>query len=311
MVWWPASTRAGFWKGQHVFITGGSDGIGLALATLLLERGARVTIASRSETKLAAAKRTLKVHAGSNSLFSCSVDVGEWKQVQRAVREAEETLGPIDVVIANAGTPSSALFEELSVEEYEYINRVNYLGVIYTLKAGTVNMLKRRRGHILIVSSLSGFVALPGQTAYSATKFALRGFADALQFELAGSGVSLSIAFPGMTQSSMLDAMDARTRALIDELPSVNVYPARQVAELMLRGMEEGRYTVRFPDTMATCITSALAGTAAPTLPLWINVPLAPIVVLVMQVYRWMIKKAFWKIKTQHQDSFPMRKKTS
>ncbi|EIE20974.1 hypothetical protein COCSUDRAFT_83533 [Coccomyxa subellipsoidea C-169] len=71
--------------------------------------------------------------------------------------------------------------------------------------------VEERRGQILIVSSLSGFVALPGQSAYSATKFALRGFADALQFE-----------------SSMLDAMNARTRALIDELPSVNVYPARQ-----------------------------------------------------------------------------------
>ncbi|CAL8467957.1 g7495 [Coccomyxa elongata] len=252
--------------------------------------------------------KALKSHAGSSSLFSCSVDVGEWKQVQRAVREAEEQLGPIDVVIANAGTPSSALFEELSVEEYEHVNRGNFLGVIYTPKAGTVNMLKRRRGHILLVSSLLGFVALPGQTAYSATKFALRGFADALQFELAGSGVSLSIAFPGMTQSSMLDAMDARTRALIDELPSVNVYPARQVAELMLRGMEEGRYTVRFPDTVATCITSALASTAAPNLPLWITVP---IVVLVMQVYRWMIQRAFWKIKTHDQGSYHVRKKTA
>lgn len=82
MTWWPTRTRTGVWKGQHVFITGGSDGIGLALATLLLERGARITIASRSETKLAAARQTLNPHAGSNSLFSCSVDVGEWKQVR-------------------------------------------------------------------------------------------------------------------------------------------------------------------------------------------------------------------------------------
>ncbi|KAK9909486.1 hypothetical protein WJX75_003008 [Coccomyxa subellipsoidea] len=278
----------------------GSDGIGLALATVFLERKAKVTIASRSESKLASARNALKERAGSESLFSCSVDVGDWKEVQRATAQAEEQLGPIDVVIASAGTPSSALFEELSVEEYERLNRVNYLGVIYTIKAGTVNMLKRRRGHILIVSSLSGFVALPGQTAYSATKFALRGFADALQFELAGSGVSLSIAFPGMTQSSMLNAMDARTRALINELPSVNVYPARQVAEMMVRGMEKGRYVVHFPDTVATCITAALAGTSAPSLPLWLTILLAPITVLVMQLYRWIIKRAFWKIKHQN-----------
>ena len=81
MFWPQRRPQDSVWKEQHVFITGGSDGIGLALATVFLERKAKVTIASRSESKLAAARNALKEHVGSKRLFSCAVDVGEWKEV--------------------------------------------------------------------------------------------------------------------------------------------------------------------------------------------------------------------------------------
>ncbi len=81
MFWWQRRHRDVSWEDQHVFITGGSDGIGLALATLCLERKAKVTIASRSESKLAAAKNLLKDCTDLKRLFSCSVDVGDWKEV--------------------------------------------------------------------------------------------------------------------------------------------------------------------------------------------------------------------------------------
>ncbi|CAL5219959.1 g1893 [Coccomyxa viridis] len=289
------------WFGKHVFITGGSEGIGFALAQLFVEQGAKVTLASRSKDKLEHAQTLLQATSAAAQLLTCATDVGSWEQVQKSVRQAEAHFGPLDVVIANAGMPSSKMFEELTVEDYEELNRVNYLGVIYTVKAGYASIKRgaSRKGHILIVSSLSGFVPLPGQTAYSATKFALRGFADALQIELRGSGVQLHIAYPGMTQTAMLDAMDARTRGLIGELPGVTVYPCEQVARLMLKGMEQRRYVLRFPDFLSTWICAGLGGTSELCLPVVVTAFLAPLVVIFMQAYRWLILRALRRVRAR------------
>ncbi|CAK0765130.1 hypothetical protein CVIRNUC_003227 [Coccomyxa viridis] len=289
------------WSGKHIFITGGSEGIGYALAELYIDHRAKVTLASRSKEKLEDAQRQLQSRNPHAKVLTCPTDVSSHQQVQQAIAQAEAKFGPLDVVIANAGMPSSSLFEELTVEDYEQLNRVNYLGVIYTVKAGYASIQRgnSKDGHIVIVSSLSAHVPLPGQTAYSATKAALRGFADALHFELRGSGVQLHIAYPGMTQTAMLDIMDARTRGLIDELPAITVYPSEQVAKLMVKGMEEGRYVLRFPDVMSTCICAALGGTSELAMPAALAAFIAPFVVVFMQIYRWLIHRAFAKMRSQ------------
>lgn len=187
-------------EGRHVLITGGSTGIGLALAKECVKQGASVTVVARTQSKLDAAVAELKaVAAAANSagqVGAQSADVTDFEQAQAALAAAAEAQGPIDVLICNAGTSVPGYFHDTGVEVFEAQMKLNFFGVLHCVKAAYSAMVARRSGHICIVSSALGTLGIVGYSAYVPSKYAAKGLADALRNELQGSGVSVSVACP-------------------------------------------------------------------------------------------------------------------
>jgi 3-dehydrosphinganine reductase len=192
-------------KGSHVIITGGSSGIGLAVAQELVVRGARVSLIARNPKRLDKAKTVLQSGSNEAAVFTVSADVTDHQAAAKAVADCEAHFGPVDALITSAGITRPGVFEELPIDEFEKQIRVNYLGTAYTVRAVVPGMKKRKNGRIVMVSSQAGQIGIYGYTAYSASKFALRGFAESLRMELAPHNVHVSVDYPPDTQTPQLD----------------------------------------------------------------------------------------------------------
>ncbi|HEX4516958.1 MAG TPA: SDR family NAD(P)-dependent oxidoreductase [Polyangiaceae bacterium] len=180
----------------RVLITGASSGIGAALAREYDKRGAQIAILARRKDRLEALARELK------DARAITCDVTEDASVQQAVREALATFGDLDVVIANAGIGLMGTVEELSIDDYRRQFETNVFGVLRTVKA-CIGTLKRTSGRIGLLGSVSGFLSLPGTSAYAMSKFAVRALAEALGAELANDGVSVTHVAPGFVESEI------------------------------------------------------------------------------------------------------------
>ncbi|GAX79411.1 hypothetical protein CEUSTIGMA_g6852.t1 [Chlamydomonas eustigma] len=232
-------------SGQHVVITGGSEGIGLALAEEFVKAGSNVTIISRASTKLAAAELILNEaalkHKSNSFIFTQPADVTNLFQVQEAVKAAVDEIGPVDILICNAGSSTPGYFHEQGIEVFEQMMRLNYLGVVHTVKAVYEDMIKRNTGHICFISSTMALMGFTGYSAYAASKYAVRGFAECLRNEVQGSGVKVSIAFPPDT---ITPGFDVENRVKPIETSEISEgskpFPAEQVARYIVKGLESG-----------------------------------------------------------------------
>jgi 3-dehydrosphinganine reductase len=218
-------------QGAHVVITGGSSGIGLAVAKEVLGRGARVSIIARNPQRLEDAKKVLSRTSEAAQIFTVSADVTQHEAASQAVADAEAKFGPVDVLITSAGVTRPGVFEELPVEEFERQIRVNYLGTAYSVRAVVPGMKKRKSGRIVMVSSQAGQIGIYGYTAYSASKFALRGFAESLRMELAPHNVFVSVNYPPDTATPQLEGTPADTCIVVQcaspLLSSTVTFPCR------------------------------------------------------------------------------------
>jgi NAD(P)-dependent dehydrogenase (short-subunit alcohol dehydrogenase family) len=178
-----------------VLITGASSGIGLRLAEEYARRGARVAMLARRVERMEETARRLGGRA-----VRC--DVCADGDVDRAVEEVVREMGGVDVAIANAGIAVSGTIETLGVDDYRRQMETNFFGVLRTTKA-VLDPLRKSRGRLGIVGSVNGHLAVPGWSAYVASKFAVRGLAEALRFELAPRGVSVTHVAPGFVESEM------------------------------------------------------------------------------------------------------------
>ncbi|KAL6503441.1 hypothetical protein OROGR_025364 [Orobanche gracilis] len=187
-------------KSRHVFITGGSSGIGLALAHLCASHGAVVSLLARNVAKLEESKQSIKIATG-RDVRVFSADVRDYEAVKRAVEEA----GPIDVLVCNHGVFSAQEMDEQAVEEIRFMVDVNLIGTFHLIKAALPGMKKDRAargpGSIAIMSSQAGQVGIYGYSAYSASKFGLRGLAEALQQEIIAEDIHVSLIFPPDTET--------------------------------------------------------------------------------------------------------------
>ncbi len=177
------------WPGSRVLITGASRGIGRAVAEAFAARGSVTGLVARSQEEL----RELAGHLPGEGHEVLPADAGEHREISDAVAR----FGEVDVVVANAGVADYAPFVKMALEDVERMTKVNWLGTVYTVHAVLPGMLERRRGHLVVVSSGSALRSFPGAAVYGATKAAQRGFAEALWHELAGTGVDLTIVYPG------------------------------------------------------------------------------------------------------------------
>lgn len=232
------------YQDRIALITGGSSGIGLALAHLLAEAGAHVWLLARRKAALEAALAALPRASGQRCGI-VAADVSDWRQVQAAVERIGSEVGVPDLVVNSAGVTHPGYVQEIPLEIFRQMIEVNYLGTVHLVKAVLPGMMARGSGHIVNISSAAGFLGVFGYTAYGASKFAVRGFSDVLRAELRPLGIRVSIVFPPDTDTPQLayenQFKPPETKALAG---SAGVLSPRQVAEEILRNVARGRYVI-------------------------------------------------------------------
>ena len=263
------------------FIAGGSSGIGLAFARQFAKRGLHVWLVARRLEQLAAAVEEVKACRlrDDQVIGSTTVDVTDPLQVEAAVAEVTRALGTPDVVINSAGFAQPGYFHEQELRIFHDTMNVNYFGALNVIRAVLPGMRQRGSGLIVNICSESGFLGLFGYTAYSASKFALAGFSDALRPELKAMGVQLSIIYPPDVDTPQLEY---ETRFQPPELRSLaplrTVITADKVVEKSLKAIEKGQYMILpvFDSWLMYFLTHFLGRGAYPLLD--------------------MIMKTFWKL---------------
>jgi len=256
-----------YFSGKRVFITGGSSGIGLAFARLVLAEGADVVIAARRQDVLDEARASLAAGAPRAKVETLALDVSvEADVADRLAKLIAER--PIDVLVNNAGVVLPGRFLELPSAEFRRMMDINYFGAVHTCRAVLPSMVARKRGHVLNVASLAGVIGIYGYTPYAASKFALAGFSQALRAEMWPHGVGVSVCLPPDTDTPQLafenQYKPAETKAIAG---NVKTLAAEQVARSMARGIEKGRFEI-YPDLGSRF--SALAQGMIPGVVRWV-----------------------------------------
>lgn len=224
-------------RGAVVAITGASRGIGAAVAEASAARGARVGLIARTTEDLDGVLGRL----GTDGV-AASADVADRASTIDALARVEAELGPIDVLVANAGIGAYGPFADISYEELEHVVAVNVLGTMYAIRAVLPGMIERRRGHVVTVGSIAGRIGSPFEAAYAATKFAGVGLTEALAVEVAPYGVAVSLVNPGVVDT---DFGEARGHPYDRERPKP--ISAAAVADTVVAAIERGAAEVYVP----------------------------------------------------------------
>lgn len=188
------------WNDQRVVLTGASSGIGRALALVLAERGARVALVARRAEALAVVGAAIQKKGGRPPLV-VPCDVGDLAQVGALQAEVEARWGGADVLINNAGRGYYKSFADAEIRECAAVVQTNLLGVLYCTRAFLPGMLARGRGRLVFISSVAGEFPVPKHAVYSATKFAVSGLAESLDYELAPRGIGVHLVEPGLVHT--------------------------------------------------------------------------------------------------------------
>lgn len=237
-------------RGRHALVTGGGRGIGLAIARSLTEAGATVTILGRQAETLERAITDRTAYA------AVVADVVNFDMVQKAVSDAVFQNGPIDLLVANAGSAVSAPFTRSTPELFRQMLDVNLLGVTNITQAVLGGMTERRFGRVIAISSTAGLKGYPYVSAYCAAKHAVIGFVRALALEVARSGITVNAVCPGYTDTDLvaesLDRIMAKTgrtrEQALEELtkhnPQGRLVDPSEVAQTVLWLCGEGARSV-------------------------------------------------------------------
>lgn len=185
-------------KNKVVVITGGSEGIGKALVHIFLEAGAKVATCGRNFDKL----YQLQTIYPNKPLLTHATDVSKESECNQFIQKVIKVYGTIDILINNAGISMRALFKDTEVETLQKLMDVNFWGAVFCTKFALPFIIENK-GHVVGISSIAGFRGLPGRSGYSASKFALNGWLEALRSELADTDVNVLVACPGFTSSNI------------------------------------------------------------------------------------------------------------
>lgn len=252
-----------YFQNKLVLVTGGSSGIGRALAIQLAQAGARVWVWARRKEQL---QETLSMLAGGGHAYGV-VDVGERNQVEAGLARIRREAGIPDIVINNAGLTHPQYIEKIPLEMFERLNKVNYLGTVYLSQLVLPDMLARGSGHIVNVSSTAGFIGAFGFGAYGPTKFAVRGYSDVLRAEMRYRGIRVSVLFPPDTDTPMLKDENKYKPFETKEIAgSAGLLSAEAVAKAALAGIAKNQYLILpgFNNKLFFWLNNALGGLVYP-----------------------------------------------
>ena len=226
-------------RDKIVVITGASSGIGKALAGEALTRGAKISLCARSLDKLQAA------FTENEHTLLYKADVSKEQECEHFIKATLERFGRIDVLINNAGISMRALFNEVKTDVLRELMDINFWGAVYCTKYALPSILQHK-GVVASISSIAGHRGLPGRTGYSASKFAMQGFMEALRTELLHTGTSVVWFCPGFTASNIRNVARAADGTSQAETPLAEskLMSAETSAKIMMDGIEKRKRTL-------------------------------------------------------------------
>ena len=220
---------------KTVWITGGSSGLGAALAQNMAASGHNVAISARRESEL---ERVVRGSAEPDLVHAFPVDISERLTLRDVVTRIESDLGPIDQAVLNAGIHSPVDAQRLDADDFRTLVEVNQMGTVHCLEALLPRMLARGRGRIAIVASLAGYRGLPTASAYGMTKAGLINLAETLRAELWDRGIIVQVVNPGFVKTPLTDE---------NPFPMPFLMELDAAARAFERGLRSDRFEITFP----------------------------------------------------------------
>lgn len=231
-------------KGKVIVVTGGGNGMGKELVFHLLSKGAKVIAVDRNESALKETAATAEMLGYSLKTFV--VDITNRQDVETLAVNAIAHFGYVDGIINNAGIIQPFIkLNDLGYDEIERVMQVNLYGTLYVTKSFLPHLLTRPEAHIVNISSMGGFLPVPGQTIYGATKAAVKLLTEGLNSELANTGVKVSVVFPGAIRTNIM----GNSGLAVENKPTSKMQEAlltlpSKAAEIIIGGMENNRYRI-------------------------------------------------------------------
>ncbi|MGO3153527.1 MAG: beta-ketoacyl-ACP reductase [Galactobacter sp.] len=205
---------------RTVLVTGGNRGIGLAIARSFASQGDNVAITSRSGV-------------GPEDLFTVKADVTDAASIDAAVSQVEEHFGPVEVLVANAGITHDTLLLRMSEDDFSSVIDTNLTGAFRVVQRTVKGMMKKRRGRIILISSVVGLLGGTGQVNYSASKAGLVGMARSVTRELGGRGITANVVAPGFIETEMTEVLDPELKKkYLAQIPANRFAKPEEVARI-------------------------------------------------------------------------------
>jgi short-subunit dehydrogenase len=240
-------------EGTIALVTGASSGIGEATAKAFAKKGSRnVLLLSRTEEQLKRVANETIVDGGTASLFP--IDLSDAQAVARVAERITREIGTPDILVNNAGAGSWMSVDETSPEEAIQMMALPYFAAFFVTRAFLPEMLQRKSGHIVNITSASAFSGIPGSTAYSAARWAMRGFSEALEAELHGTGIGVSL----FASSTVLTSYFDNNPGTYERIPKISrlirELTPQEAAEAIVRGVERNRRLIVIPFMLKSLI---------------------------------------------------------
>jgi len=272
-------------RGKHVLITGGSKGLGLELARELFTQGAKVSIAARDPVALRTAQTYITRKAEVKEVLTIEMDVTSEESVSKGVSNAIKSHGPIDVVIANAGASAPGYFRELPLKTFRSAMDLNYFGTLNVIKAVTPQMIERKSGRIVIVSSGAALCGYIGYSTYCPTKYAIRGLGVVLRNEFLPYNIKVHIAYPGnMDTPGFEHENKTKPKETVACESTETVYKPTAIAKDLINSVRKGEFEIACGDLGINLLVRASAA-MNPRRNLLGDAFLLPLIVFVGKVY--------------------------
>ena len=231
---------------KKIVITGAASGIGKALAIKFTNEGAHLILSDIDKVKL---KQTQsEIESMGNACHCYSIDVTSYASMVDFANQVINSHGDIDILINNAGVSLMDRITDTDLNDFRWLMEINFWGVVHGVKAFLPSLMRREKAHIVNLSSILGLMSMPGQAAYNSSKFAVKGFTEALKMELSGTAIKVSCVHPGGVKTNI--AKDARVgkvitsasrTRLIDEFNKLSYTTAEQAADQIIKGMKQGK----------------------------------------------------------------------